>query len=118
MIVAADDMAWFAVRCLFRSPDEHRDGVGAYEERITVWRVPSFEEAIARAEAEADEYVELLVEMGIERCDLCQVFKLGIDGAIGDGDEVYSLIRDSDLAPDDYIDHFFDSGTEYLGTLP
>jgi hypothetical protein len=28
------------------------------------------------------------------------------------GAEVFSLMRDSELAPDDYIDRFFDTGQE------
>jgi hypothetical protein len=45
-------MGWFAVRCVFRGTKE----LTLYEERVTLWRADSFEDAIERAEAEADEY--------------------------------------------------------------
>jgi hypothetical protein len=49
--------SWFAVRCLFEW-----SGLGSmkrrvYEERITLWRAPDFDEAIERAETEAGEYI-------------------------------------------------------------
>ena len=31
----------------------------------------------------------------------------------GDGAEVFSLMRDSELEPDDYVDSFFDTGAEH-----
>jgi hypothetical protein len=33
----------------------------------------------------------------------------------GSGVEVFSLIRDSDLPPKEYLDQFFDTGTEHQG---
>jgi hypothetical protein len=95
------------------------DAVGAYEERITVWRAASFEAVIARAEAEASEYAAFFDQLGTISLKFSQTYKLGIDGAIEDGDEVFSLIRDSELSPQDYIDRHFDTGTEYQGpTVP
>jgi len=43
-------MDWFAVRQIIKNKD-------AYEERITLWRATSAEDAVAKAEAEAAEYV-------------------------------------------------------------
>jgi hypothetical protein len=43
---------WFSVRCLFATDAA---APGAYEERITLWRAPGFDEAIELAEAEARE---------------------------------------------------------------
>jgi len=34
------------------------------------------------------------------------------DTPLGDGDEVFSLIRASELSPDEYITRFFDTGCE------
>lgn len=47
------DEPWYSVRCLFAFEAEHGT---MYEERVTLWRASSFEEAIARAELEAAEY--------------------------------------------------------------
>ena len=50
---------WFAVRCLFRCgwpPADAADDSNRYEERITLWRAGSLDEAVAKAEAEAHVY--------------------------------------------------------------
>jgi hypothetical protein len=96
-------MTWFAVRHLVKNQD-------AYEERITVWEAASQEEAIARAEAEAADYVW----EGTEPLPLFQSFEL--DGAPRDGAEVFSLVRRSDLSPDEYLDSFFATGSELQQT--
>lgn len=94
-------MRWFAVRCIIRQPAR-----GVYEERITLWRATSHEEAIARAEAEADDYA---AEDG-EAVGVAQSFELFDEP--GDGAEVFSLMRTSDLGSDDYVSRFFDTGAE------
>ncbi len=33
------------------------------------------------------------------------------------GTKVFSLMRDSDFSPDEYLDHFHDTGTERARTL-
>jgi hypothetical protein len=38
-------------------------------------------------------------------------------GEPADGAEIFSLMRDSDLAPEDYLDSFFDTGTEGQRTM-
>lgn len=104
---------WYAVRCVFRTTAHKPWGptdltrTSAYEERVTIWTASSADEAIARAEAEAREYAETL---GDEYLGLAQSYHLS--DSPGDGAEVFSLIRDSDLEPDDYLDHYFDSGSE------
>jgi hypothetical protein len=45
-----------------------------------------------------------------EYTGLAQAYKL-FDPPV-DGAEVFSLIRDSQLAPDDYLNTFFDTGSE------
>jgi hypothetical protein len=95
---------WYAVRCFFH----WRDPYDSYEERITVWRATSPEEAIELAEQEAAEYGDT---GSCDYLNLAQVYHLG-DEAIQPGTEVFSLLRDSDLEPKDYLDTFFDTGTE------
>ncbi len=95
-------MAWYAVRCVFR----HKE-FGSYEERITLWRASSFDDAIARAEQEAAEYPASYV-------GLAQAYALDDDPAES-GAEVFSLIRRSRLAPEAYLNRFFDTGAEFQG---
>ena len=112
-----DEQPWYAVRCVFRAtenrpwrPVDLRRGESAYEERITLWRAASFEEAVERAEAEAREYAAGIVDDSIEYVGFAQAFHLF--GEPNDGEEIFSLIRVSDLDSDDYIDRFFDTGRE------
>ena len=90
---------WYAVRCVFRSawaetseglpPDVH-----LYEERITLWQATSVEEAIALAEAEAEDYAG----DEDEYLEIAQAFLLY--DAPTQGAEVFSLMRSSKLEPD------------------
>jgi hypothetical protein len=52
-------MEWFAVRHVIGSED-------AFEERITLWRAASAEEAIAHAEREAAEYANTVAGRGLD----------------------------------------------------
>ena len=104
-----ENVDWFAVRCIIdHGQDDERKG-HAYEERITLWRAASFDEAMERAEAEAIEYAAILTDVRVT--DLVQAFKLFEQP--GDGAEVFSLIRLHESPPDAYIDAFFDTGTEF-----
>ncbi|RNL78952.1 DUF4288 domain-containing protein [Nocardioides marmorisolisilvae] len=103
------DSDWYAVRCVFRSIVEV--GVTTYEERITLWQAASTDEAIERAEAEAEEYAAAIEDAEIEYVGLAQCFHLFDDPV--DGAEIFSLMRDSDLDPEDYLDAFFDTGDEH-----
>ncbi|MFF0271126.1 DUF4288 domain-containing protein [Kribbella sp. NPDC004536] len=110
--MADQDVAWYAVRCVFRSGRTAGADFAAYEERITLWRADSFEGAIERAEAEAIEYASLGAPD--EYLGLAQAYRLA--DAPGDGAEIFSLIRDSELAPRAYLDRFFDTGSERQGS--
>jgi hypothetical protein len=94
-------MNWFGVRCIIQLAD------GAYEERVTLWRAPDSDEALARAEAEATAYA---ADNDGRYLGLAQGFELFDEP--GDGAEVFSLTRVSALEPDDYLDAFFDTGDE------
>lgn len=56
-----DGLSWYGVRCVYRYPNEDTDtsAVGQardiFEERVTVWRAASFDDAIAKAEEEGDQ---------------------------------------------------------------
>jgi len=97
---------WFGVRCVFRH------GEDTYEERIVIVIAADLSHAIAKAEDEAAEYVD---GMNMEYIGLAQAFMLFT--APRDGAEVFSLMRDSDLEPDDYLDAFFSTGNERQGDV-
>jgi hypothetical protein len=101
---------WFSVRCVFAlgCPPEGRGQT--YEERITVWRTSSADEAIVLAEAEALQYATEIEESPRTYLGLAQAYHLFDEP--GHGAEVFSLIRDSSLEPDEYLDTFFDTGSE------
>lgn len=92
---------WFGVRCVFRH------GEGTYEERIVTVLAPSAEAAIEKAEEDAAEYAEML---GAPYLGLAQSYEIADDP--GDGAEVFSLMRDSELDDEAYLDTFFDTGGE------
>lgn len=106
---------WFAVRCVFRNgwPEPAPDDPPGhdYEERITLWRASSAEEAIANAEAEAEIYASTIYEAPSEFLGLAQSYEL-FDSPDVDGAEAFSLIRHSVLNPDDYLTAFFNTGDE------
>jgi hypothetical protein len=102
----------FSVRCFFLW--EQRPGQKAlhlYEERITMWKAEDFDDVIQLAEEEARTYAE---ENGVEYLDYAQAFELSGTVEVH-GAEVFSLLRESDLEPDDYLDAFFDTGSERQG---
>jgi hypothetical protein len=105
----ADAGAWFSVRCVFQSNDEPPF---VYEERITLWRASSADEAITLAEAEAVEYAG---DVDSRYVGLAQSYEL-VD-QVGQGAEVFSLMRVSELRPGNYLDSFFDTGSERQQTI-
>ncbi|MQA24771.1 MAG: hypothetical protein GEU94_04725 [Micromonosporaceae bacterium] len=102
-------MLWYGVRTIVESSEP-----GTYEERITIWLADSFEHAIEQAEEDAIEYTEAV---GGGYVGMAQAYLIG-DGAPGNGDEVFSLMRDSDLPPQEYVTRFFDTGDERQGGAP
>jgi hypothetical protein len=92
-------------------------GSHAYEERVTLWRANDIDEAIAQAEAEALDYAAILEDAPDEYLGLAQAYALS-DAPNQDGAEVFSLIRDSTLDPETYLDTFFDTGREHQRTIP
>jgi len=103
-------MPLFGIRSVIElAPRPQGKAKHLYEERITVWRAPDINEAIARAEREARVYAK--GERG--PLPLFQAYSLYDDVTFtGDSVEVFSLIRESDLLPAKYLDTFFDTGKE------
>lgn len=112
----SDERRWFSVRCVFAVGWPPEAAGETYEERITLWRAQSAEEAVTRAQGEALEYAATIEDAPSKYTGLAQCFQL--DDEPGDGAEIFSLMRDSKLPADDYLDKFFDTGSERQGTLP
>ena len=102
---------WYAVRCIFSHGDDDDAGRTRYEERIVVVLAQSIDEAIARAEVEAEEYASGLGGDTRYLGD-CDAYHLAVTD-IGDGSEVFSLIRRSELGPKEYVRTFFQTGQEF-----
>ena len=105
MVAPTNDMAWYSVRCIFHWPED-----GSYEERVTLWLAVGFDDAIAKAEREAREYGRERGGRSITTLPLSQAFRIYDD--LKEGAEVFSLLRDSDLAPNEYLGRFFATGRE------
>jgi hypothetical protein len=111
---AEEKTSWFAVRCLFEWSGPGSMKRRVYEERITLWRAADFDEAIERAETEADEYVLADGDPGdgpTRYLSLAQAYCLG-DEPLGDGTEVFSMLRESNKPPRKYLNSYFDTGRE------
>ncbi|TDD57412.1 hypothetical protein E1263_23870 [Kribbella antibiotica] len=110
-----EELCWYAVRCVFATGWPLDRAMPVYEERITLWRASSAEEAIERAEAEALVYACSVEESPDTYLGIAQSYRL-VEGP-GDGAEVFSLMRNSTLEPDKYLDTFFDTGAERQKTV-
>jgi len=112
-VVETPKTDWFAVRCVFElSHDDRADSqMTSYEERVTLWQAQTFDHAIAEAEQEADSYARTVASRFLS---FSQAYRLA--ETPGHGGEVFSLIRDSRLAPGDYVTAFFDTGDEHQGS--
>ena len=101
---------WYAAKSVYRHHSvSDGSGQGTFEERVVLLRASNVEDAIARAETEAMAYCG--ADGGITYLNFVDVFHL-IDDIVGDGTEIYSLVRESDLSDDGYLERFYDSGSE------
>lgn len=105
---------WFGVRCVFELNPETRADADprSFEERVTIWQASGSDVAIELAEAEAVDYATIL---DARYLGLAQAYKIA--GPPIQGWEAFSLIRQSELAPEEYLSEFFDTGRENDGPL-
>jgi hypothetical protein len=75
-----------------------------------LWQAQSIDQAIELAEQEAEDYAS----ENMEFLGYSQAYAL-FESVPANGIEVFSLLRDSDLEPDKYIDTYFATGTEHEG---
>jgi len=106
------DEPWFAVKCLFSHPSRASDAEKAlYEERITLWRVSSWDEAFRLAEAEAQEYASSDNCIFHFTTDAFHLF----DESVGHGTEVWSTMRGSGMDPETYKQTFCSTPRDRIG---
>lgn len=104
-----NDEPWYGAKCVFRHSDLKNESGGMYEERVILLKAESGDEAIERAEKEANEYAQNLE--GCSYLGYVNVFHI-YDETIGDRTEVYSLMRSSKLSDEQYLDSFYDTGLQ------
>ncbi len=105
------DQPWYAVKCLFKHDNMkvNAEDATVYEERIVLIKEYDFDKAIEKAEIEAREYANNIA--GCEYVGFANGFHL-FDKKVTNGTEIYSLMRESKLSVDDYLDSFYDDGNE------
>jgi hypothetical protein len=103
------DEPWYGAKCIFLHTGIDSAPRRVYEERVILVRAEGFDEAITRAEAMAEEYAKDVG--GCSYTGYVDVFHI-YDEHIGDGVEIYSLMRVSDLSKGEYLNRFYDTGAE------
>ena len=107
---AASEAGWYGVRCLYC----HDQSLPTtYEERVTIWRAASLDDAIRLAEQDAAGYAS---DLDSEYLGLAQAYAMPDPPEAGR--EVFSLCRESELPPTQYLDAFFDTGHEIQQITP
>ena len=104
-----NDEPWYGAKCIFLHSDLQSENGRVYEERVVLIKAENLDEAIERAEKEAKEYAQNLE--GCVYLDFVNVFHI-YDESIEDGTEIYSLMRDSKLSKNKYLNRFYDTGKE------
>ena len=99
-------LEWYGLQTVYIHRNHQHGHDNLYEERIVLVRAASFDEAIVKAESEANDYST----DGTEYLGYAMAFHMYDRPA--DLTEVFSLCRDSRMKPKAYIDRFFDTGRE------
>jgi hypothetical protein len=104
-----DDEPWYSAKCIFLHADVQSENGRVYEERVVLLKAENLDEAIEFAEKEATEYAQNLE--GCSYLGFVSVFHI-YDETIESGTEIYSLMRDSKLDKNKYLNRFYDTGKE------
>jgi hypothetical protein len=105
---------WYSVKCLFHHPTRKADGEDfLYEERVTLWKAESFEEAHRMAEEEARRYAAEAKCVFVASTDSFHLFEEELSA----GAEVYSSMRGSNLQPTAYRKTFCVTARDRLKPL-
>jgi hypothetical protein len=100
---------WFGVRSVFQHQRQDiSPGSNLYEERVVIVRAADFATALGKAESEAGEYA---CDDDVQFLGFSQAFEIYEDPSSPPA-EVFSLMRESPLDAEAYIDSFFSTGSE------
>jgi hypothetical protein len=105
---------WYSAKTVYKH-DRLENGIykAVFEERIVVFLAHDLDDAISKAEIEAAEYCAK--GENVRYLNFVNVFKLFAE-RLTNGSEIYSLMRESELSADDYLDRFYDDGNERTKT--
>ncbi len=95
------DERWYSAQVIFLHSRTQHGPKQTYEERITLVRADSFDDAIERAEKEAEEYCRDLD--GCKYVGYVNVFHI-YDEKLREGTEIFSNMRKSELNSKEYLD--------------
>jgi len=110
------DQSWYGIRSIFRS-DRTEDGkpCRTFEERVVLFRAATFEEALAKGEAEAKRYAADWPHPRI--LDHIIAFHIH-DDELREGDEVWSCIRRLDMPDEEFLRRFYEGEYSSLTNVP
>lgn len=102
---------WFAAKgvFLFKRLSSNPETKFTYEERIILVQSINIDWALKKAEDEAKQYEK--EQTGCEYLNFIDCYELYED-TIVDKSEVYSIMRKSNLDPDDFLSRYYSDGTE------
>lgn len=102
---------WYGIKLVFRHSNLEVEvpGSNVYEERVILVNANSEDEAISLAELEAVEYAKDVG--GCEYLKFSSCFHTNEDKIVHLS-EVYSVMRESSLSSEEYLDKFYDTGLE------
>ncbi len=107
---------WFSAKCIFRhiglSDDPSKN---VYEERIVIVQGRDIHEALEKAEAEARRYAT--TTKNVEYLGYIIAYDI-TEKTLSDGCEVFSLMRESSLSSEEYLNRFHDDGAERVTRTP
>ncbi len=101
---------WYSVKCVFRHTnlETENENSSVYEERIVLLKANNEDEAITLAEKDALEYAN---DVDCEFLNYASCFHTFEDKIIHLS-ELYSIMRESELDPEKYLDLYYDTGSE------
>ena len=111
-----DAPGWYSAKTVYKHHFiEDGDTKFLFEERVVLFRAASLDDAIVQAEAEAAKYCAGS-SRPIKYINYVMAYQLLFEEEVGHGTEVFSLMRESTLSNNAYLDRFFDDGHERTQT--
>src|SRR4051812_4258851 len=105
-----DNKSWHSVKCIFQHDGlADAENMTVYEERIVLVRARDLDEAIQLGEVEAEEYAAS--REGVAYIGFISAYRMS-GPELKEGTEVYSVMRQSSLTGNDFLDRYYDDGSE------